>query len=62
VLELVQHLRNGLVVSPSPKSIAASFDLLFQEKQKARAMGMENLARIEELKIDWGTVIEAMTA
>lgn len=61
VLELVQHLRNGLVVSANPKSIADSFDLLYQEREKARAMGMENLARIKELRIDWGNVIEAMT-
>jgi glycosyltransferase involved in cell wall biosynthesis len=62
VLELVQHERNGLIVSPDPKSIAEGFDRLFLEARKTQTMGEENLARIRELNIDWHHVVEAMTA
>jgi glycosyltransferase involved in cell wall biosynthesis len=62
VLELVQHERNGLIVSPDPKSIAEGFDRLFLEARKTQAMGEENLARIRELNIDWHHDVEAITA
>lgn len=62
VLELVQHQRNGFIVASDPKAIADGFDRLFQERTKTQSMGVENFARIKELKIDWSNVIEAMTA
>lgn len=62
VLELVQHRRNGLIVASNPKAIADGFDRLYLERARTQAMGMENAVRVKELKINWDSVIEAMTA
>ena len=61
VLELVVHQRNGLIVASNPKAIADGFDRLFRDRPRTQAMGLENLVRIKELKINWDNVIEAMT-
>ena len=62
VLELVEDGRNGLVTSPDPVALAGAMDRLYRDKALAERMGAANLARLSELKIDWGHVVEALTA
>ncbi len=60
VLELVEDGRNGLVADPHPRAIAAALDRLWSDKAAAARMGRENKARLAELRIDWGRVVEAL--
>ena len=60
VLELVEDGRNGLVVEPHPRALAAALDRLWSDKAATARMGRENRARLHELRIDWGRVVEAL--
>jgi glycosyltransferase involved in cell wall biosynthesis len=62
VLELVEHGRNGLVVPPDPVAVAGAMDRLYRDRDLAARMGVENQARLRELKIDWNHVVEALTS
>jgi glycosyltransferase involved in cell wall biosynthesis len=61
VLELVQDGVNGFVCPPNPAAIAARFDELYRDRDRAQRLGAANNARIRELRIDWDHVISAMT-
>jgi glycosyltransferase involved in cell wall biosynthesis len=61
-LELITHGRNGLITDPDPLALAEALDLLYADRQLARAMGREGHARIAELDITWDHVIEAFVS
>jgi glycosyltransferase involved in cell wall biosynthesis len=61
-LELITHGRNGLITDPDPLALAEAFDLLYADRQLARAMGREGHARIAELDITWDHVIESFVS
>jgi glycosyltransferase involved in cell wall biosynthesis len=61
-LELVEDGVTGLVVEPSPQALAAAFDGLQRDKERARALGEGAFARLEELEISWDTVVERLLA
>jgi glycosyltransferase involved in cell wall biosynthesis len=61
-LEFVENGRNGLVCDPSPASLAAAFDLLWENKEQARRMGLAARERIGEMRIDWSHVVESVIA
>lgn len=62
VLELVEHGRNGLISEPDPKALAEQFDRLHADKLGVAKMGTASLNRLAEMKIDWNTVVERLTA
>lgn len=62
VLELVENGINGLVTAPDPQAVAAAMDQLYLDRDRTARMGSANAQRLIDLKIDWGTVVEAMTA
>ena len=62
VLELVEDGVNGLVTEPNPQAVAAAMDQLYMDRARTARMGDANAQRLVDLKIDWGTVVEAMTS
>jgi glycosyltransferase involved in cell wall biosynthesis len=61
-LELVEDGRTGLVAEPNARSLAEAMDRLFEERQRAPALGRRGRERIEELGISWDHVIARLTA
>ncbi len=55
--ELVQDRRNGRVVDPEPKAIAAAIDEIYEDRESARSMGQAARQRLDELRINWDHVI-----
>lgn len=62
VLELVEDDRNGFIVEPEPKAIAAAFDRLWRDKATAARLGAGNLQRLSDMTINWDHVVETLTA
>ncbi len=62
VLELVENGRNGFVSEPDPLALAEVMDRLFLDRKLAGKMGDASLKRLSDLKIDWNTVVERLTA
>lgn len=62
LLELVVDNTSGLVSEPDPASLAAAFDRLFDEPGLAEQLGGGGAARIDELGINWSTVINRLLA
>jgi glycosyltransferase involved in cell wall biosynthesis len=56
-LEFVRDGVEGLVVEPSPESLAAAFDRLYEDRAEALRMGERSAARRDELKISWDRVV-----
>lgn len=61
-LEFVEHNFNGLVVDPTPQSIAEAMDYLFKHKKEAEKMGQNAKKTIEQKNIGWEKIIEKMTS
>ena len=60
VLEFVADGVNGFVCPPdSPKEIGARIDLLYRDRERARAMGLAGQGRVRE--VTWDRVIEKLT-
>jgi len=60
VLEFVEDGRNGYVVPPdSPRDLAARFDALWRDRDKARRMGEEG--REDVARIGWDEVVARLT-
>jgi glycosyltransferase involved in cell wall biosynthesis len=56
-LEFVRDGVEGLVVEPTPESLAAAFDRLYEDRAETERMGARSAARRTELKISWDHVI-----
>lgn len=61
-LEFVQHERTGLVVEPSPKSLAAAFDLAWREQDQMQQYGVAGRDRYESMNITWSNVVRKLVA
>jgi glycosyltransferase involved in cell wall biosynthesis len=61
-LELVRDRETGLVVVPTPASLAAAMDLLWQNRAQARAWGEAGRERYHSLDITWPNVVERLLA
>jgi glycosyltransferase involved in cell wall biosynthesis len=60
VLEFVEDGVNGFVCPPdSPRDIGARIDLLYKDRERARAMGSAGQGRV--LQVTWDRVIEKLT-
>ncbi len=59
--ELIIHEKNGYLLEPDPQILAKTFDLLYDNKKIAEAMGQSCVQRINELDISWDHVIRRFT-
>jgi glycosyltransferase involved in cell wall biosynthesis len=60
--ELINHGINGFLAESNPQALAEIFDELYLDKQKAERLGQAMNERLNELKIDWDTVIGGLTS
>jgi glycosyltransferase involved in cell wall biosynthesis len=60
VLEFVQD-GSGLIVPPNPVALAEAMDQLYSDRVRTKQMGLAANHRISDLKIDWPTVVAALT-
>jgi len=56
--ELIEHERDGLLVEPEPKAIAASLDRLYEDRDAARRMGERGREKLLAMKLSWHNVVE----
>jgi glycosyltransferase involved in cell wall biosynthesis len=56
--ELIEHDRDGLVVEPEAKAIAASLDQLYEDRDRARRMGEKGHEKLTSMKLSWENVVE----
>ena len=61
-IELITDGVNGIVSDPEPESIARGFDRLYRDRAYAERLGAGALARLEELGINWETVVRKLLA
>jgi glycosyltransferase involved in cell wall biosynthesis len=61
-LEFVVHQETGLVAEPTPASLAAAMDLVWEDPGRARSWGKAGLERYLGLGITWNKVIERLLA
>ena len=60
VVELVTDGYNGLLVEPTPQSLADAMDRLYLDRAVTMQMGKNATARIKELNISWSHVIDRL--
>jgi glycosyltransferase involved in cell wall biosynthesis len=61
VLELVEDGVNGFACDPTPEGLARAFDALYEDRQRAAAMGEALSARVSDvLHIDWDHCIDRL--
>lgn len=59
-LEFVRDGVEGLIAEPTPQSLAAAFDRLYEDRAFAQRLGEQSFARRAELKIDWSHVVDRL--
>jgi len=60
--EFIEHEREGLIVEPSARSIAAALDSLYLDRQRAKSMGDLGLEKLRGCKLSWANVVEKLTS
>ncbi len=58
--EFVEHSVTGFIVDPDPSEIAAAFDTLYSQPDKALSMGRQGQEKALSLKLSWETVVERL--
>jgi glycosyltransferase involved in cell wall biosynthesis len=58
--EFIEHEREGLIVDTEPQAIAESIDILFSDRQRARAMGERGREKIKAMSLSWKYVVESL--
>jgi glycosyltransferase involved in cell wall biosynthesis len=61
-LEFVQHEETGWVLPPNAQQLAAVIDRLYEDKNRARAMGEAGRAAYKAAGISWQRVLERLLA
>jgi glycosyltransferase involved in cell wall biosynthesis len=61
-LELIEDGRNGYIVPPEPRALAAAIDRVFENPGLAEELGVGALRRLDELEISWDRVVSAFTS
>ena len=59
-LEFIRDSVNGLVVAPSPDSIAMAIDTLFNDRARARIMGEHGSREVDSMQMDWPRVVSSL--
>jgi glycosyltransferase involved in cell wall biosynthesis len=60
--ELIEHGQNGLVVAAEPKAIAAAFDELHSDRDRARRMGENGRDKLQAMNLSWKNVVKKIIA
>jgi glycosyltransferase involved in cell wall biosynthesis len=60
-LTAVRHMRNGLVVEPSPEAVAEAMDRLYEDRSLAERLGHAGTEVLASLGISWAAVVDALT-
>lgn len=58
--EFIEHERDGFIVAPEPRAIADALDTLYDDRQRARAMGQRAKDKIIDLDLSWQKVVERL--
>lgn len=61
-LEFVLHQQTGLIVEPTPESVAQALDKLWEDRASARLWGQAGRARYDHLNPSWTHVVQQLTA
>ena len=61
-LDFVLDRETGRVVAPDPDSVADAIEYLYEDKQRARDLGVAGLNRYRSLDISWDHVVEKLLA
>ena len=61
-LEFVVDKQTGMIVKPTPQSLAAAFDFVWENRSEAEAWGRAGRARYESLNLSWSNVIQKLLA
>lgn len=56
--ELIEHEREGFIVEPDPKDLAAALDALYSDRARARAMGQRGQEKMKAMNLSWESVVE----
>jgi glycosyltransferase involved in cell wall biosynthesis len=56
--EFVEDGREGLVVDPDPRAIAAALDSLHRDRERARVMGERGKDKLHSMNLSWQTVAQ----
>ncbi|QQZ62145.1 glycosyltransferase family 4 protein [Paenibacillus sonchi] len=59
-LEFVKNEHTGYITDDHPEKLAEKIDLLYNNKNKARELGLNGNRLLEDLKVDWNYVIERL--
>lgn len=59
-LEFVLHGKTGLIVDPTPASLAKAMDILWKDRMQAKIWGKNGRRHYDSLDINWDTVIEKL--
>jgi glycosyltransferase involved in cell wall biosynthesis len=59
-LEFVRHRETGLIVEPTPKSLAEAFDEIWQNRKLSGQWGISGRDLYESLNINWSSVVEKL--
>jgi glycosyltransferase involved in cell wall biosynthesis len=59
-LEFVLGHQTGIVAEPTPESLAAALDELWEDRNRAKQWGEAARQRYSDLKIDWSNVLERL--
>ncbi|MEM1002912.1 MAG: glycosyltransferase, partial [Bacteroidota bacterium] len=59
-LEFIKHRETGLIVEPTPESIASAMDELFEKPLFAEALGKSAAEHYQSLKINWNNVVQEL--
>ncbi|HZE64173.1 MAG TPA: hypothetical protein VE056_09845, partial [Pyrinomonadaceae bacterium] len=58
--EFIEHEREGLIVEPEPRAIAASLDSLYADRARARAMGEHGQEKLQSMNLSWDHVVQSL--
>jgi glycosyltransferase involved in cell wall biosynthesis len=61
-LDFVLDGETGRIVAPDPDSVADAIEYLYEDKKRARDMGLSGLSRYHSLDISWDHVVEKLLA
>src|SRR6267142_5340062 len=56
--EFITHDRDGLIVDPEPRAVAEALDRLYSDRQKAKQMGVNARAKLQDFSFSWSHVVE----
>ena len=61
-LEFVVDRATGLIADPTPEALAAAFDFVFENREKAKEWGEAGRDRYASLNLSWSNVIQKLLA